>query len=46
MLAKCPLDPYAYYDQWGNRYLVLSHRDYVWAARRAAGHLLTIFFLR
>ncbi len=34
-MTKCPHDPYAYYDDWGNRYLVLSTRDYEMATRWA-----------
>ena len=32
-MTKCPYDPYAYYDRWGNRYLVFSVMDYLWVAR-------------
>jgi hypothetical protein len=32
-MTKCPLDPYAYYDDWGNRYLAFSHHECVKLAR-------------
>ena len=28
MLIKCQFDPYAYYDMWGNRHLLLSQAEY------------------
>lgn len=33
MLSKCPFDHYAYYDQWGNRYLLFSIAELLRAAR-------------
>lgn len=32
-MTKCPHDPYAFYDDWGNRHLVFSHREYEVLAR-------------
>ncbi len=34
MLSKCQFDPYAYYDPWGNRYLLFSMGELLRAARR------------
>lgn len=28
MLTKCQYDTYAYYDLWGNRYLIFTHKEY------------------
>lgn len=43
MLAKCPFDTYAWYDEWGNRYLVFDHNDLgtIWRiVRRAQAALI------
>lgn len=32
-VTKCPYDPYAYYDAWGNRYLVFCQWD-LWRIER------------
>lgn len=38
MLIKCPLETYAWYDEWGNRYLVFSRNDLgaIWRIVRCA----------
>lgn len=39
MLTKCPLETHAWYAEWGNQYLVFSHKDLgiIWrTVRRAA----------
>ena len=46
MLFKCPYDSYAYYDDFGTRYLVFSDRDLVWAAARAAQAYIMTYFMR
>jgi len=46
MLSKCPFDPYAYYDPWGNRHLVFSHAALVRLARHLDGMHLMAFCLR
>lgn len=32
-MTKCPHDPHAYYDDWGNRHLVFSTCEYRMVAR-------------
>ncbi len=38
MLTKCPLDPHAYYDPWGNRHLLFTEWEF-WRAERWATQL-------
>lgn len=28
LLTKCPIEPYAYYDLWGNRYKIFTEKEY------------------
>lgn len=32
-LTKAAQDPYAYYDQWGNRYIAVTSSDYLKISR-------------
>ncbi len=47
MLTKCPFDSYAWYDEWGNRYLVFSHNDlrHIWRMVRRA-YVISILGVR
>lgn len=38
MLIKCPFDTYAYYDAWGDRYLLFDEWEY-WRAQRWVAQL-------
>lgn len=44
-MTKCPYDPHAYYDSWGNRYLVFSDWEY-WHVSRHIDYFDLMYYLR